>query len=301
MMHPTRRSLLRAGLGVIAAVTPSHFGARGDGQADDTVALQRMADWLSHNGGLCMFPAGRTFIHSTGIVFSGSDYSILGNGAVLKMADGVTADSHGFGAKFKGLRFNVRGLTIDGNRAGRAPRELPCHSFAIEGAHSGVFEACMAINATCDGWNVWETSETDITTWPRDISLIGCSARNSFRNGLSIINGYDLRVIGGDFSHSNGTAPEAGIDLEADPGCAVPSMERVLLTDVSALGNRGVGFQMSSVGRPSSITWRRLSADGVGSGHAAIGFLIDYPIQYTELHAANFSPKHCFTGRGLSH
>jgi len=268
-------------------VSPLDFGLAGDG-TDETDKLQALADYLAAHGGDCALPPGRTYLQSRGVVFSGDGFTLHGNGSIIRMMDGAVSDAWHFGLKFSARRFTVNDLVVDGNRQNRIPKELPCHSFYLDGAVDARFNGCLARNAACDGWIITEMNPSDPAGWCRNITLYRCGADNSFRNGLSIINGYDILIAGGRYDRSNGTAPQAGIDLEANPGGPTPSMERVRLIGVKAKGNRGFAFQVSPVGGPKAVLWDSLQADGAGAGSRALGFNICSPVETHRLQAVNF-------------
>ena len=285
-MQIDRRTMLLGAAGTNLAPVPD-FGLRGDG-SDETDKLQALADYLGRSGASYALPPGRTFLHSRGIILGGGGFQLDGSGSTIKMMDGVIADAWHFGLQFTAENFGVRNLIVDGNRQNRIPREIPCHSFYLRGAVRGRFDRCSARNAVCDGWIIWEKHPSDPTSWCREIVLNECSADNSFRNGLSIINGYDIQVIGGSYSRSNGTSPQAGIDLEADPGGPEPSMDRIAVRGVQAIGNSGPGFVISPVGKPGDVEWTDLSADGAGTGIHAVGFRINSNVRSSGLKPRNY-------------
>lgn len=284
-MPISRRALLTAPFG-LKSITPAAFGLRGDG-TDETAKLKALADYLGIHGGVCVFPPGKTYLQSEGVVFGGGGYTIDGNGSTIRMVDGTVADHRHFGLKFKCTHCNIRNLIVDGNRQRRHPAENPCHSFYLEGARQGVFENCHAVNAVCDGWILWESTPGDPASWCSNVVLHACSADNSYRNGLSIINGFDVLVAGGRYDHSNGTAPQAGIDLEADPGGPKPSMRHVRLVGLTATGNRGYGVQVSGVGAPAELSLESVLVDGSGGGATAMGFYLGAPVRLSSIRTRN--------------
>ena len=288
-MSISRRTLLAATVGW-KTITPAAFGLVGDG-TDETARLRALAAYLGDHGGACVFPHNKTYLQSEGVVFAGGSYTIEGNGSTIRMVDGIVADSRHFGVKFKSSRFTVRNLNVDGNREHRRPAENPCHSFYLEGARDAAFENCHAVNAVCDGWIIWESNPGDSASWCRSVVLHACSADNSFRNGLSIINGFDILIAGGRYDRSNGTAPQAGIDLEADPGGPNPSMRKVRLVGVTATGNRGYGVQVAGVGAPAETSLASVLVDGSGGGPAATGFYLGGRVSVSAIRTLNLPPS----------
>jgi hypothetical protein len=119
--------------------------------------------------------------------------------------------------------------------------------------------------------------------------LHNCRADNCFRNGLSVINGYNILIVGGSYDRSRGTPPQAGIDLEADPGGPVPSMKQVSLIGVQASGNAGAGFDLSAVGDPQNIEWANLNATAAGRTREEVGFRIQSPVRASRLRAMYYA------------
>jgi hypothetical protein len=75
----------------------------------------------------------------------------------------------------------------------------------------------------------------------RDIHVHDCVFTNNYRQGLSLISVVNLLVERCTFSNTNGTNPQAGVDIEPD----FPSQEltNVTFRDCSYTGNAGAGFR----------------------------------------------------------
>jgi hypothetical protein len=75
----------------------------------------------------------------------------------------------------------------------------------------------------------------------RDIHVHDCVFDNNYRQGLSLISVINLLVERCTFSNTNGTNPQAGVDLEPD----FPSQQltNVTFRDCSYTGNAGAGFR----------------------------------------------------------
>jgi hypothetical protein len=234
----------------------SQFGAVGDGKTDDTAAIQAALDYLRKHGGTLGFEKGRIYAVSKRLKIEGAEnFQITGNGATIKMADGVPVRS-GYSILFieRSRHFAVADLTIDGNRANRSPAEVPAHNIHIKGSREFSFVDVDSLNAAVDGFYLHASDPTDPSTFTKDGLFLDSRADNGFRQGMSIINGDNIQVIGGAYTNSRGTRPAAGIDVEANERTAVPGNRNILIRNVTFAGNDGYGVQLSAKGKPTNIT-----------------------------------------------
>jgi|SRR5581483_10375190 len=262
-------------LGPSAAVTPETYGAAGDGVTDDTTAL---TNWLTALNSLGWsygaLKQNATYLISNKIDVTSGSFSLIGNNATIKMANGTAVDGNHYMLRFTGDNFIVSNLVVDGNRANRAPANVAAHLFYIwTGASDFIFENCRAINAVCDGFYVGTFTPTVLSSFPTRGQFNNCHTDNAYRNGMSITNGADITVFGGSYDNSNGTAPQAGIDLEPNAGTGSPALKNIKVIGVSATGNQGNGFSTVNVGSPVDIFLDDIVCDGTGSsGSRGINF-----------------------------
>lgn len=92
-------------------VTPEMYGAKGDGAADDTGAIQAAID----SGKLVHFVYGRTYLISSALRITRNDTVIIGNGATVKLKDGV--DDNVMAISYGVRRTTIERLTLSGNGA----------------------------------------------------------------------------------------------------------------------------------------------------------------------------------------
>ncbi|MBW2523049.1 MAG: right-handed parallel beta-helix repeat-containing protein [Deltaproteobacteria bacterium] len=224
-------------------VDAAAFGAVGDGVTDDTAALQAGFAEIEASGGVLVLGAGRTYLISDKLqVQDATGFGIRGNGATLRVAAGTPTSDH-VPLTFRGCSsFVVADLTIDGNRSERTPAEVfGGHNIRILAASDFLFSGVTSSHATTDGFYVAPTDNSDPTTFPSDGAFCDCAADDDFRQGMSIINGRRLQVIRSSFTHTNGTAPEAGIDIEPNPGSASPGAEQIVIRGCLFEDNLGPG------------------------------------------------------------
>jgi Ca2+-binding RTX toxin-like protein len=238
-------------------VSVSQFGAVGDGKTNDTAALQSALNYVKAHGGTLNFEAGRTYMVSRELTIANADdFKIDGNGATIKMAAGApVAWGYGILRIESSDRFAVTELTLDGNRATRSTGvEAPAMNVHIKNSHDFSFSDVKAINAVVDGFYVHAADQANRSTYTKNGLFLNCQADNGFRQGMSIINGENIQVIGGAYTNTHGTKPAAGIDVEANPGTAIPGNNNILIQGVKFTGNDGFGVKLVNYGLPTNIT-----------------------------------------------
>jgi hypothetical protein len=235
--------------GPTAELRPEQFGA-GNGD-DDTAALRAFLDRLAD--GTTGVLAGTYQISSELRLRGKRKFTLRGPGTIT-MKPGVPS-RWGFG----GLRltdcsdFVLSGFTIDGNRSRREPRELPAHNFIFESCHRFRCEGLQSLNGVVDGFLFYTESPARLQTHCSDFAMMECVAENNWRQGCSVVHGRRGQFIGGRYGGTNGTAPMAGIDLEADQGSPLHSVEDILLSNVRFEANQGYGLLVSSVSTPRAV------------------------------------------------
>lgn len=241
-------------------VDVSTYGAVGDGVTDDTSALQSALAALEADGGTLVLEAGKTYLVSDLLeIVDGSGFGIRGNGATLKVAAGTPTDNHCPLSFRRCSSFVVADLTVDGNRENRTPEESGGgHNVRIRACSDFLFCRVTSDNATTDGFYVAPTDNADVGTFPADGIIQECHADNNFRQGMSIINARRLQVIDSSFTHTHGTSPQAGVDIEPNSGSADPGAEHVLFRGCLFEGNEGYGLTMGG----AAATTDRLTVEG---------------------------------------
>lgn len=106
------------------------------------------------------------------------------------------------------------------------------------------------------------------------ITLSHVTCADNYRQGLSVISVDDLVVDSCSFRVTNGTSPQAGVDLE--PNSAKQSLSRVRFVGCTAKGNTGNGFQFwlgkfDSTTKPVDVYFSECHVDGGQSSAYAVG------------------------------
>lgn len=282
----TRRSVLHggtifSGLGISAQIareaiisnppemvrylTPEQVREPGD---SDWQMLQRLADRLGDRVG-ARIDKDYVIDHQIEIIGK-SRFSIIGNGHILIDAGVPATYGHSI-FYFAGCSdFLVEGLTCDGNRSNRAPTEASGHLVVLDACHRWTLRRVRAINGTTDGFLVCTSAgqgtgaahAVRLADIPSEWIMQDCEAINNFRQGLTIAESLNWKVIGGTYAKTHGlldvagaTGPCAGIDLEPDHISHYPQhrLRFGIIDAVTFSGNQGPGLLISSVDGVSDI------------------------------------------------
>ena len=214
------------------------LGAVGDGVTDDSDAIQAALDAASAVKGTVLIPHGTYRVESTLTV--GSDTRIIGTGTIDALIPGdqnpvfwVHADD-----------VHIEGITIVGNKAEYVAATEFKHGITIASANRVTVRDVTTTDNKGDG--VYVAAGTSIGSGSGDpctqVVLENVTATANHRQGLSVSSVVGLRVVGGSYSDTSGTAPQSGIDIEPDIDEHV--IDAVDIIDVVAEGNAGSGIMV---------------------------------------------------------
>lgn len=245
------------------------YGAVGDGTTDDTAALNTALNALGTSIGKLTFGASQTYLISAGLTMNSGrkDFTIEGNNAAIKVKNGTPILGGYWGILiYNAENFIIQNLTIDGNRANRIPVEAYAHNLMLQQCRLFRIENVTAKNAVSDGFYAEAQNLANTETFSRNGLFLNCIASNCFRQGMSVINANHLYVVGGKYETTNGTAPEAGIDIESNSGTALPGNMDIIIRNAIFSDNNGFGVQISAMGNPRNVTVEdcSFSADKAG-------------------------------------
>jgi polygalacturonase len=217
-------------------------GARGDGMHDDTAAFQAAIDALPASGGTVIVPDGRymidaarsinlrsnTRLQMTPAATLGAIANDLERSHVIKVwrADNVQI----VGGRVVGERAGHRGTT---GEWGYGINIQASNNVSVVGTHI----------SDCWGDGIWigglgKRANVTVST---NVTLDQVVSTNNRRQGLSIGPVRDVRVIRSTFSNTNGTKPQAGIDIE--PQGQGPARD-ITFSDCTITGNQGSGLEV---------------------------------------------------------
>lgn len=239
-------------------VKSAPYNAVGDGSTDDTAAISSALAAVPVSGGIVIFPPG-TYIHSTRLSPK-SGTMLYGYGATVKAKNGISNGYDQMGFEVLSVS-NIRfiGLTYDGNRAARTTGGS---AFGIYIANSSnvSFMDLIIQNSAWDGMEIAYTNPLDATTRCFQISGVNVSITNSVRNNLSVDGGVGVCFTRGKFTSANGSAPEAGIDVEADN--ATIFNRDVWFLDCECSGNTGDGLTFAQFNQGGGAIGGRFTNNG---------------------------------------
>ncbi|HEY4197104.1 MAG TPA: glycosyl hydrolase family 28-related protein [Mucilaginibacter sp.] len=216
-------------------VNVKSVGAVGDGMTDDTWAFQKAIDSVATlGGGTVNVPPGTYLIDA--------DVSInMKDSVTLDMVDTTrvlmtkpTATDRNYVIKLNNIS-NAK--VIAGKIVGDRYQHL---------GTTGEWGMGMGINGSS---NIKVTGTRIIDCWGDGITIssFNCVLKNVIcdnnrRQGLTIGSSDSLMVDSCSFTHTNGTAPQDGIDIEPDAGTA----QRVHITNCLIAYNTKVGVEMNA-------------------------------------------------------
>lgn len=223
-------------------------GLIGDGRTDNTSVFKRI---FSSPGRKVTIPAGD---YLTGRFEVPSDTTII-------LASGVTIRDNGHLGpndplvRIVGNHVQILGggdSTIRADRATYTTGEQR-HGVFIYGVSDVTIRDIRSIGHGGDGFYIGGPPRHPAT----DITIRACKADNNRRQGLSITNARRIDIVKSDFSGTNGTLPEAGIDLE--PNAPEDFLDGITFISVRTSNNRGGGLlvypgKLNSNSTPIDIT-----------------------------------------------
>jgi parallel beta-helix repeat protein len=215
------------------------FGAVGNGIANDTAAIQAA---LQHGGGVSI-PRGTYLISvsAEGLKVPSNTALIFDEGAVLKASP---SNSEFF--TILGLE-SVQNVTIIG---GVLEGERWSHlgssgewGMGLRIKNSKFITVCGLIARANWGDGIYIGGNDSA-----HISLFSVHAQNNRRNGLTIVAGTNILIQQSEFSNTDGTPPEAGLDIEPNPG---DRAVEVRVENSTFINNKRYGILLSASGSPN--------------------------------------------------
>jgi len=247
--------------GATVDVRSHAFGARGDGRTDDTAAIQKAIHAVAGTGGTVLVPAGTYLVNTVassdrGLVVAGRMTLQLAQGAILKAIPNAARNSTILSVA-GASQVTILGGTLQGDRSGHSGTEGEWGmGLSIQNSRQVTVRGMVARDCWGDGFYISASAE---------VSLTEVLAQHNRRNGLSVTSCDGLTVRDSEFRESKGTEPEAGLDIEPNPG---ETVRRVLITGCRFIDNAGSGLED---GVPDSNLGRAFISDVVIDGNSFTG------------------------------
>lgn len=242
------------------------FGAKGDGTTDDTAAIQAALDAASTRGiSAVLFPTGTYKVSATtadnnffAALTVHSGQRLLFDAATLQL----TANGYDFYAVLN--IHNVNNVTVEGGLTIIGDRESHTattgesgHGIRIVNSHN-VHVSDVDIRYTWgDGVCVGGNGTMDEIS--KNVTIERVRTYKCSRNGLSIIEADGVVVRDCDFTCTDRTNPQYGIDIEPNLGTST----NILIENVRMLNN-GVGsftLYIKKATMPGTIALRNIETD----------------------------------------
>ncbi|KAB2937038.1 MAG: right-handed parallel beta-helix repeat-containing protein [Hyphomicrobium sp.] len=212
-------------------------GAKGDGRADDTAAIQKAIDEVAGTGGMALLPDGIYMVNAVA-----PRQLTLKSRMTLKLSQGATLKAISNGASHYAILTITGGSNVSvigGNLEGdREHHQGTSGEWGMGLRIMGGAEHITIIDVTAR--KMW--GDGFYIDGAKDVRICGVTADYNRRQGLSIIDAIDVFITGSVFKNTRGTRPSAGIDLEPDR--ADQTIRNVSITRSKFLDNAGAGIQI---------------------------------------------------------
>lgn len=231
-----------------SALDVKSFGAKGDGIADDTAALQAAVN-AATSGATVFVPDGTYRVTTAdgacktrGLVLMGSMTLSLASNAILQAIPNA-CPSYALVHIVGTSDVNIVGGTLLGDRAGHAGTAGESgQCLWLEGTSNVSLRHVAIKECWGDGIYLGGTDNHNVTVCSVNVDHVR-------RNGISIVAADGVTIDASSFDNTQGTAPQSGIDLEPNAGQRVT---HVSVTRSSFSHSGGHGFQVTTATGPIS-------------------------------------------------
>jgi hypothetical protein len=214
-------------------------GAVGNGTTDDTRAFQKAIDSAAASGG------GTVYV-PTGTYLIDADVSInMKDNVTLNMVDTTRVLKTKPTATVRNYVIKLNNISNSKVIAGKIMGDRYQH-LGTTGEWGMGLGINGSSNITITGTHIIDCWGDGITISSYNCVLKNVICDNNRRQGLTIGSSDSLLVDSCTFTHTNGTAPQDGIDIEPDAGTA----QRVHITNCLIAYNTKVGVEMNA--KPST-------------------------------------------------
>lgn len=225
-----------------ASINVRATGALGDGVHDDTAAIQAAINALPATGGTVYVPAGRYMINALKPIRMRSYTRLLMDS--MAELDVIPNSSGRYYAiqVWKVTDVRIVGGSIVGDRVGHMGTTGEWgYGINISTANNVVVKQVKLSNFWGDGMWIGCTGWGSTCVPANNVTVAGVTSSNNRRQGLSIGPSQHVYIVNSTFSNSNGTLPEAGLDIE--PQTEGPT-STVRIEKSTFSGNHGNGIEL---------------------------------------------------------
>lgn len=216
-------------------VTPEMYGAIGDGEADDTEAIQSALDANKK----VVFGNRKTYLvscDSSGVaIYVNAGTLVDFNYSTVKLSPNARSAYH---VVRLANDCTIKNGTIVGDKNEHTGTVGEYgHCVSIHGKNIQMFNMNMT-----NGWGdgVYISKNGDVL--PEDVYLENCKCNENRRNGMSVVAGKGIRINNCSFNYNSGTAPQSGFDIEPNEDDEIS----VFMDNVECIGNGDSSFCLSN-------------------------------------------------------
>lgn len=210
---------------------------------------------------------GIYFIDKQILLENVDNFILKGNRSVIKMTDNSPVENNYGILSFKqSTNVTLENIIFNGNRKKRVCRETAAHTLMIVSSRNVFLKEVSCLDNAVDGIIIYSLNPLDSNFHCKNIFINNCQILNSYRNGISIIEGNGVTISNSIVSNSNGTSPESGIVVESDYDLLPSGIRNISINNVFFNQNNGWGVIISQKGQPSNtiISDCRISNSGKG-------------------------------------
>jgi hypothetical protein len=259
-------SSLDAGVGVETATPPTRargtavrnvkdYGAKGDGTTDDTAAIQKAINSLPTTGGTVNIPSGTYSINantsiklrSRMLLNLATDAKLVARASsrdrfyIVLVQD--VSDVEIIGGELIGDRNIHTGTTGEWG-----------HAIAVYHSRRVTVKKSILRDCWGDGISIGGSSATPTD----DVFISNVLAINNRRLGMTIAGSTNVKVYDSEFSFSNGTSPQSGLDIEPD---APSTASNIVISHCKFDNNARHGLNMYKLSSGITVQWSNFEAN----------------------------------------
>lgn len=218
-------------------VNVKDYGAAGDGVADDTAAAQSALTAAA--GRILHLPAGSTFLVDTLNISTGTRIT---GGGTLKFKPSTTAFALLAATDVSDI--TIDGITLDGNLTGNTFSEFRHAVQIVGGSNNITIRGCTFRDLIGDGVYIYRGASGNI---PQGVNITGnhFTGANANRNGVSLISGKGIRIVGNHFDRMSRDDMPGAIDIE--PNNAADEVRNVVIANNTIVGGTATPGQQKAV------------------------------------------------------
>ena len=234
------------------------YGVRGDGTTDDTSAINAVINFASVRGGGTVYIPNGTYMIDPQYLSGGSIKCKTGVNIFMDASTTLQAIPNGSNPTTIISCDTVRNVEIKGGilvgdrYTHTATSGEQGHGIMILSAFNVEISDQNVRDTWGDGYYIADGGGMGGSTTSRNISFDNVHVSNARRNGLSCISWNGGSITNSVFENSNGTAPEAGIDFEAN--FDTQECSNIHISGVVTRDNAGNGIELIRNARGNTIT-----------------------------------------------